>query len=69
MLVFVSSLASMFPMPHKAAYAASKRFLLDFATALRHELKTHNVRVLALCPGGLVTTKEAVRSIAAQGIW
>ena len=29
-LVFVSSLAAMFPMPLKATYAASKRFLLDF---------------------------------------
>ena len=35
--VFVSSLASLFPMPLKATYAASKRFLLDFATALRQE--------------------------------
>lgn len=37
--VFVSSLASMFPMPLKATYAASKRFLLDFAASLRQELK------------------------------
>lgn len=37
--LFVSSLASMFPMPLKATYAAPKRFLLDFATALRQELK------------------------------
>ena len=38
-IVFVSSLASMFPMPLKATYAASKRFILDFATSLRQELK------------------------------
>lgn len=68
-VVFVSSLASMFPMPLKATYAASKRFLLDFATSLRQELKDQNVGVLALCPGGLVTTPEAMRGIAAQGIW
>lgn len=44
-LVFVSSLASLFPMPLKATYAASKRFLLDFATALRQELKEQNAAV------------------------
>lgn len=68
-LVFVSSLASMYPMPLKATYAASKRFLLDLAVALRQELKSQNVNVLALCPGGLVTTKEAINGIIAQGLW
>lgn len=33
-VVLVSSLASLFPMPLKATYAASKRFLLDFGLAL-----------------------------------
>lgn len=68
-LVFVSSLASMFPMPLKATYAASKRFLLDFSIALRQELRDQGANVLALCPGGLVTTREAMRGIAAQGFW
>lgn len=68
-LIFVSSLASMFPMPLKATYAASKRFLLDFATSLRQELKREDVNVLALCPGGMVTTQETVQSIKAQGFW
>lgn len=68
-IVFVSSLASMFPMPLKATYAASKRFLLDFAISLRQELKEQDANVLALCPGGMVTTSEAMRGIAAQGFW
>lgn len=68
-IVFVSSLASMFPMPLKAAYAASKRFLLDFSISLRQELKEYDVNVLALCPGGLATTPEALRGIAVQGFW
>ena len=66
-LLFTSSLASMYPMPLKATYAASKRFLLDFSVALREELKDQGVQVLALCPGGLATTKEALSGIAAQG--
>jgi short-subunit dehydrogenase len=68
-LLFTSSLASMYPMPLKATYAASKRFLLDFSIALREELKSSGVNVLALCPGGLATTREAMRGIAAQGFW
>ncbi|MFZ5974802.1 MAG: SDR family NAD(P)-dependent oxidoreductase [Bacillota bacterium] len=68
-IVFVSSLASMYPVPLKATYAASKRFLLDFSIALGQELKSQNVSVLSLCPGGLPTTPEALSGIAAQGFW
>lgn len=68
-LVFVSSLASLFPMPLKATYAASKRFLLDFATALRQELKSQNVAVFALCPGGMATNETVCEAICAQGLW
>ena len=67
--VFVSSLASLFPMPLKATYAASKRFLLDFATALRQELRGEGVNVLALCPAGMVTTEKIAAAIRAQGFW
>lgn len=67
--VFVSSLASMFPMPLKATYAASKRFLLDFAMSLRQELKSQDANVLALCPGGLVTKDDTIQAIEAQGFW
>jgi len=68
-VIFVSSLASMFPMPLKATYAASKRFLLDFAVSIRQELKKEGVNVLTLCPGGLPTTQEAMCGIKAQGFW
>jgi short-subunit dehydrogenase len=68
-IVFVSSLASMFPMPLKATYAASKRFLLDLAISLCQELKNENVHVLTICPGGMVTTQKAIHGIEAQGFW
>ena len=67
--VFVSSLASMFPMPLKATYAASKRFLLDFAASLRQELKGEGVNALALCPAGMVTRADTAAAIRAQGFW
>jgi short-subunit dehydrogenase len=68
-ILFVSSLASMFPIPLKATYAATKRFLLDFATSLRQELKYENVSILTLCPGGLATNPSALEGIVAQGFW
>ena len=37
-IINVASLAAFYPMPYKATYAASKRFLLDFSLALREEL-------------------------------
>jgi uncharacterized protein len=68
-IVVVSSLASLYPMPLKATYAASKRFLLDFSMALSQELADQNATVLALCPGGLPTTPGALQGISAQGFW
>lgn len=68
-IIFVSSLASMYPMPLKATYAASKRFLLDFSLALGQELKRANVKVLALCPGGMPTKTSCIEAIKAQGFW
>jgi len=68
-IVFVSSLASLYPMPLKAAYAASKRFLYDFAYALGSEVEHKGVRVTTLCPGGLATNEESIAGIAAQGFW
>jgi short-subunit dehydrogenase len=38
-------------MPHMAAYAASKAFVLSFTEALWTETRSSGVRVLALCPG------------------
>ena len=68
-LVVVSSLASLYPIPLKATYAASKRFLLDFCTALAQEVSGQDVSVLTLCPGGLPTTQGALQGIEAQGFW
>jgi hypothetical protein len=67
-IINVGSLAGFFPMPVKAAYAASKRFLLDFSIAMRAELRSQGVTVTILCPAGLPTTAESIRGIEAQGI-
>jgi short-subunit dehydrogenase len=64
----VASLAAFYPMPVKAAYAASKRFLLDFSLALREEVREMGGTVTVLCPGGLPTTPEVIEAIDAQGL-
>lgn len=67
-IINVASLAAFYPMPVKATYAASKRFLLDFSLALREELRGQNASVTVLCPAGMPTNAECVRAIAAQGL-
>ena len=54
-IINVSSLAAFYPMPVKAMYSASKRFLLNFSRALGEELRSRNVTVTALCPAGMPT--------------
>jgi uncharacterized protein len=68
MLVNVCSLAAFFPMPYKATYSASKRFLVEFSRAIREEIRDFG-SVLALCPAGLPTTPASRRKIVAQGLW
>jgi len=67
-VVNVASLAAFYPMPYKATYAASKRFLLDFSLALREELRGQGVTVTTVCPAGMPTTPECIAAIEAQGL-
>jgi short-subunit dehydrogenase len=66
-IINVSSLAAFYPMPVKAIYAATKRFLLDFSLALREELRNQNATVTVLCPAGMPTNQICINSIEAQG--
>jgi uncharacterized protein len=66
-LINVCSLAAVTPMPYKAIYAASKRFLLDFSMALGEEIGPIG-SVTALCPAGMPTTTDCMRKIFAQGL-
>jgi short-subunit dehydrogenase len=67
-IINVSSLAAFYPMPVKATYAASKRFLLDFSLALRDELRERGATVTVLCPAGMPTTPGCIEAIEAQGL-
>jgi len=47
----VASTASFSPGPMMSVYFATKSFVLSFTEALSEEVKQHNIKVLALCPG------------------
>ncbi len=66
-IINVASLAAFYPMPVKATYAASKRFLLDFSLALREELRGLGATVTVLCPAGMPSNPENIQAIEAQG--
>lgn len=51
----VSSVASFFPLPNMAVYAATKAYVTSFSEALRMELRDTGVSVTALCPGPVKT--------------
>ena len=68
-IINIASLAAFFPIPHKAAYSSSKRFLVNFSLALREELRDQNVTVTALCPSGMPTTPLRIRTINSQGFF
>jgi len=55
-----ASLASFYPVPKKAVYAATKSYVLSFSRALAHELVDDGITVTALCPG-VVETEYAYR--------
>lgn len=59
-IVHVASIAAFQPLPYMATYAATKSALLSFAMSQHYELKRHNIRVLAVCPGPVKTEFGAV---------
>ena len=54
-MLFVSSMASLAPMPYQALYGGTKAFLTNYSHALRHELSRHGIKVGVFLPGGIVT--------------
>lgn len=55
LIIFMSSLASYFPLPYQAHYSASKSAITTLSRALRMELNGSNVNVTAIHPGDICT--------------
>ena len=51
----IASLSSFMPLPHLGVYAATKAYVLSFSRALRSEVKSRGIRIMAVCPGWVRT--------------
>ena len=54
-VLFTASVVSESPSPYQAVYSASKAFILNFAEAIRYELRDTNITVTSLMPGATET--------------
>lgn len=68
----VGSLVSFFFLPKKGVYGGTKSYLVAFSKSLRRELKSKNVYVSAVCPGGMNTTPMLIlqnKNMKGMGRW
>lgn len=65
----IASTAAFQPGPWLAVYYASKAFVLSFSEAIHEEVKAHNVRVAALCPGPTRTEFAAVAGMGESALF
>lgn len=66
-IINVGSMASFFPSPYMAVYAASKAFVKSFTQALIEENKPHNIHVMFAAPG--LTTTNFMKTSANDNEW
>lgn len=66
-IIFVSSLAAVFPIPYQGFYSASKSALNSVALALRNELASFGIDVCCMLPGDVATGFTAVRKKTIAG--
>lgn len=62
-VLMVSSIAAFVPNARMAVYSSTKAYVLSLARALRFELKSRQINVLAVCPGPMDTEFLAVANI------
>jgi len=59
-ILIVASTAGFQGVPYLITYSATKAFDLLFAEALAEEVRGHDIRVCALCPGSTITEFQEV---------
>lgn len=62
-IVNLCSIASFAPNTRMAVYSSTKAFVMSLSRALREELKTREINVLAVCPGPMDTEFLSVANI------
>lgn len=59
----VGSLAAFFSLQKKQVYGATKSFICYFSKSLRRELRKQQIHVSVVCPGGMHTNQECIKTI------
>jgi short-subunit dehydrogenase len=67
-IIHVASVAGHMPVPFMATYGATKAFVLSFSLALAEEVRKHQVRVCALCPGPVPSGFQATAGMPASRV-
>ncbi len=62
-IVNVCSIAAFVPNTRLTVYSSTKAYIMSFSKALRRELKSRKINVLALCPGPMDTEFLAIADI------
>ncbi len=68
-IMLVSSMAAFLSTPYQAAYSGTKAFLLNFADALRFELKKPDLSITVFAPGGIATEMTEGQKFDALRTW
>lgn len=63
-IINLASVAGFQPLPYMSTYCATKAFDLFHSLALHYELKSHGIKVLAVCPGPTETEFRQVSGMA-----
>ncbi len=58
----VSSLSCFFYLAKKQVYGATKSYVYSFSKSLRAELKSDNINVSVICPGGMNTNPTTIKT-------
>ena len=71
MIINISSVAGLLPIPFQAMYSMSKAAVISFSDALRNELRPYGVRVTSILPGdtktGFTDSREKSEDLAGYG--
>lgn len=69
-ILMIASMAGFVPVAYQSAYSGTKGFLLNFGSALWHELKDENHSLTVFAPGGIATEMtEKAGMTGAMGKW
>ena len=68
-VMLVSSMAAFYPVPYQATYSATKAFILNFTSALSHELQNRQFSLTVYAPGGIATEMTEAEQFGDLKAW